>query len=176
VELFRRQWRRSFRNYPPTRAEIAPAQVPGDTRAQPASRLLSSGEPRRCLRAGYRCRRRVGRAHVQRFPWPARLHTSEKHRRGPGWGDWTASPPQVSQVSGTSSMPARKLIVLSCGHTTLDLELVLTGHPGPSVVRHLVPCTHTAGPDGKIAHPIYAYVIQHESAQILVDTGMSDSF
>jgi N-acyl homoserine lactone hydrolase len=73
-------------------------------------------------------------------------------------------------------MPARKLIVLSCGHTTLDLELVLTGHPNPSVVRHLMPCTHTAGPDGKIAHPIYAYVIQHDSAQILVDTGMSDSF
>jgi N-acyl homoserine lactone hydrolase len=73
-------------------------------------------------------------------------------------------------------MPARKLIVLSCGHTTLDLELVLTGHPNPSVVRHLMPCTHTAGPDGKIAHPIYAYVIQHDSGQILVDTGMSDSF
>jgi N-acyl homoserine lactone hydrolase len=73
-------------------------------------------------------------------------------------------------------MPARKLIVLSCGHTTLDLELVLTGHPDPSVVRHLMPCTHKPGPDGKIAHPIYAYVIQHDSAQILVDTGMSDSF
>jgi N-acyl homoserine lactone hydrolase len=73
-------------------------------------------------------------------------------------------------------MPARKLIVLSCGHTTLDLELVLTGHPDPSVVRHLVPCTHKPGPDGKIAHPVYAYVIQHDSAQILVDTGMSDSF
>jgi N-acyl homoserine lactone hydrolase len=73
-------------------------------------------------------------------------------------------------------MPARKLIVLSCGHTTLDLELVLTGHPDTSIVRHLMPCTHKAGPDGKIAHPIYAYVIHHESAQILVDTGMSDSF
>jgi N-acyl homoserine lactone hydrolase len=73
-------------------------------------------------------------------------------------------------------MPVQKLIVLSCGHTTLDLELVLTGHPDPSVVRHLVPCTHAAGPDGKIAHPIYAYVIQHDDAQILVDTGMSDSF
>jgi N-acyl homoserine lactone hydrolase len=73
-------------------------------------------------------------------------------------------------------MPVKKLIVLSCGHTTLDLELVLTGHPDPSVVRHLVPCTHAAGPDGKIAHPIYAYVIQHDDAQILVDTGMSDSF
>jgi glyoxylase-like metal-dependent hydrolase (beta-lactamase superfamily II) len=73
-------------------------------------------------------------------------------------------------------MPARKLIVLSCGHTTLDLELVLTGHPDPSVVRHLVPCAHKPGPDGKIAHPVYAYVIQHDSAQILIDTGMSDSF
>jgi N-acyl homoserine lactone hydrolase len=73
-------------------------------------------------------------------------------------------------------MPAQKLIVLSCGHTTLDLELVLTGHPDPSIMRHLLPCNHTAGPDGKIAHPIYAYVIQHDAAQILVDTGMSDSF
>jgi N-acyl homoserine lactone hydrolase len=79
-------------------------------------------------------------------------------------------------VSEIEPMPAKKLIVLSCGHTTLDLELVLTGHPDPSVVRHLVPCTHPAGPDGKIAHPIYAYVIQHDEAQILVDTGMSDSF
>ena len=73
-------------------------------------------------------------------------------------------------------MPAKKLLVLSCGHTTLDLELVLTGHPDPSVVRHLIPCTHTPGPDGKIAHPIYAYVIEHDAAQILVDTGMSDTF
>ena len=73
-------------------------------------------------------------------------------------------------------MPTKKLIVLSCGHTTLDLELVLTGHPDPSVVRHLMPCTHGPGPDGKVAHPIYAYVIQHDAAQILVDTGMSDSF
>ncbi|MFZ2141906.1 MAG: N-acyl homoserine lactonase family protein [Xanthobacteraceae bacterium] len=73
-------------------------------------------------------------------------------------------------------MPAKKLIVLSCGHTALDLELVLTGHPDPSVVRHLMPCTHQPGPDGKIAHPIYAYVVQHDAAQILVDTGMSDSF
>jgi N-acyl homoserine lactone hydrolase len=73
-------------------------------------------------------------------------------------------------------MPAKKLIVLSCGHTTLDLELVLTGHPQPSVVRHLMPCTHQVAPDGKIAHPIYAYVIQHDAAQIVVDTGMSDSF
>ena len=73
-------------------------------------------------------------------------------------------------------MPTKKLIVLSCGHTTLDLELVLTGHPDPAVVRHLMPCTHGPGPDGKIAHPIYAYVIQHDGAQILVDTGMSDSF
>jgi glyoxylase-like metal-dependent hydrolase (beta-lactamase superfamily II) len=71
---------------------------------------------------------------------------------------------------------ANKLTVLTCGHTTLDLELILTGHPDPSVVRHLVPCRHQPGPDGKIAHPIYAYVVDHDKAQILVDTGMSDSF
>ena len=73
-------------------------------------------------------------------------------------------------------MAAKKLIVLSCGHTTLDLELVLTGHPDPSVVRHLMPCVHEPGPDGKVAHPIYAYVIQHDKAQIMVDTAMSVSF
>jgi N-acyl homoserine lactone hydrolase len=73
-------------------------------------------------------------------------------------------------------MTANRLIVLSCGHTTLDLELVLTGHPDPSVVRHLMPCVHEAGPDGKIAHPIYAYIIEHDKAQIVVDTGMSVSF
>jgi N-acyl homoserine lactone hydrolase len=73
-------------------------------------------------------------------------------------------------------MSANKLIVLSCGHTTLDLELVLTGHPNPSVMHHLMPCTHKPGSDGKIAHPIYAYVIQHDKAQVIVDTGMSDTF
>jgi N-acyl homoserine lactone hydrolase len=73
-------------------------------------------------------------------------------------------------------MYAKKIIVLSCGHTTLDLELVLTGHPDPSVVRHLVPCVHEPGVDGKVAHPIYAYVIQHDEAQIMVDTAMSVSF
>jgi len=76
---------------------------------------------------------------------------------------------------------AKKLIVLTCGHTTLDLELVLTGHPNPSVVRHLMPCCHGPNPtepggNPKIAHPIYAYIIQHDRAQILVDTGMSDTF
>jgi N-acyl homoserine lactone hydrolase len=71
---------------------------------------------------------------------------------------------------------ANKLIVLSCGHTTLDLELILTGHPNPSVVKHLMPCRHEPGLDGKVSHPIYAYVIAHDRAQILVDSGMSDSF
>ena len=73
-------------------------------------------------------------------------------------------------------MRAKKLIVVSCGHTTLDLELILTGHPDPSVMRHLAPCTHQPDAEGKVSHPIYAYVIEHEQARILVDTGMSDSF
>jgi N-acyl homoserine lactone hydrolase len=74
------------------------------------------------------------------------------------------------------TVTANKLHVLSCGHTTLDLELVITGHPDPSVVRHLMPCYHTSGSDGKIAHPIYAYVVEHDNAHVLVDTGMSDTF
>jgi N-acyl homoserine lactone hydrolase len=73
-------------------------------------------------------------------------------------------------------MRAKNLTVVSCGHTTLDLELILTGHPDPSVMRHLAPCTHQPDADGKVSHPIYAYVIEHEQARILVDTGMSDSF
>lgn len=71
---------------------------------------------------------------------------------------------------------ANKLTVLTCGHTTLDLELVLTGHPNPSVVRHLMPCTHEPDADGKVSHPIYAYVVDHDDGQILVDTGMSETF
>ena len=71
---------------------------------------------------------------------------------------------------------AKKLHVLTCGCTTLDLELVLTGHPNPAVVRHLMPCCHEPGADGKVSHPIYAYIIEHEAANVLVDTGMSASF
>ncbi len=71
---------------------------------------------------------------------------------------------------------AKKLTVLTCGHTTLDLELVVTGHNNPALVRHLMPCCHGAGEDGKIAHPIYAYIIEHETGRMMVDTGMSESF
>ena len=71
---------------------------------------------------------------------------------------------------------AKKLTVLTCGHTTLDLELVVTGHNNPALVRHLMPCCHGPGEDGKIAHPIYAYIIEHETGRMMVDTGMSESF
>ena len=73
-------------------------------------------------------------------------------------------------------MPATKLIVLECGHTTLDYELVATGHPDPSVSRHLMPCAHRPDAEGKISHPVYAWVIEHTEARILVDTGMSATF
>lgn len=76
-------------------------------------------------------------------------------------------------------MSGTRLTVLTCGHTTLDLELVATGHPDPSVFRHLMPCYHHGGSgveDGKIAHPVYAYIIHHDDGLVLVDTGMSDSF
>jgi len=71
---------------------------------------------------------------------------------------------------------AKKLTVLTCGHTTLDLELVVTGHNNPALVRHLMPCCHGPGEDGKIAHPIYAYIIEHETGRMMVDTGMSEGF
>jgi N-acyl homoserine lactone hydrolase len=73
-------------------------------------------------------------------------------------------------------MTATKLTVLECGHTTLDFELVAAGHPDKTVVRHLVPCNHGPDASGKIAHPVYAYVIDHPDARILVDTGMSGTF
>lgn len=73
-------------------------------------------------------------------------------------------------------MTATKLIVLECGHTTLDFELVATGHPDKNVSRHLMPCVHTPDASGKIAHPVYAWIVMHPDGRILVDTGMSDSF
>jgi glyoxylase-like metal-dependent hydrolase (beta-lactamase superfamily II) len=73
-------------------------------------------------------------------------------------------------------MPATKLTILECGHTTLDYELVATGHPDPSVSRHLLPCGHKPDETGKISHPVYAWVIEHSDARILVDTGMSATF
>lgn len=76
-------------------------------------------------------------------------------------------------------MAGTRITVLTCGHTTLDLELVATGHPDPSVFRHLMPCYHPGGSgvaDGRIAHPVYAYVIHHDDALVMVDTGMSETF
>jgi N-acyl homoserine lactone hydrolase len=73
-------------------------------------------------------------------------------------------------------MTATKLTVLECGHTTLDFELVAAGHPDKNVAKHLMPCTHGPDASGKIAHPVYAYVIDHPDARILVDTGMSGTF
>ena len=64
-------------------------------------------------------------------------------------------------------MTATKLTVLECGHTTLDFELVATGHPDKNIARHLMPCTHGPDASGKIAPPICAYVIQHPDGRIL---------
>ena len=41
-------------------------------------------------------------------------------------------------------MTAKKLTVLECGHTTLDFELVATGHPDKNVARHLMESSDTA--------------------------------
>lgn len=73
-------------------------------------------------------------------------------------------------------MTATQLIVLECGHTTLDFELVATGHPDKSVARHLMACVHPPDASGKIAHPVYAWIVIHPDGRILVDTGMSDTF
>lgn len=63
------------------------------------------------------------------------------------------------------------LHVLECGHTSLDFELALTGHPDRLA---------TAGGQSRekevLSHPIYAYVIEHPEGRILVDTGVSASY
>jgi hypothetical protein len=75
-------------------------------------------------------------------------------------------------------MSGIRLTVLTCGHTTLDYDLVATAHPNPEVSRHLMPCCHpsTTADGRKIAHPVYAYVIHHPEGLIVADTGMSDTF
>jgi N-acyl homoserine lactone hydrolase len=73
-------------------------------------------------------------------------------------------------------MAGTKLTVLECGHTTLDYELVATGHRDPAASKHLAPRGQKSGERRKIAHPVYAWVIQHPDATILVDTGMSATF
>ncbi len=75
-------------------------------------------------------------------------------------------------------MSGTRLTVLTCGHTTLDYELVATGHPNPNVSRHLMPCCHgeTDANGRQIAHPVYAYIIHHPEGLVVVDTGMSDTF
>lgn len=71
---------------------------------------------------------------------------------------------------------AKKLTVLCCGHTTLAAELVATAVSDKALIRHLMPCCHGPDADGNVAHPVYAYVIEHETGRMVVDTGMSDSF
>jgi glyoxylase-like metal-dependent hydrolase (beta-lactamase superfamily II) len=68
------------------------------------------------------------------------------------------------------------LSVLQCGHTTLDYELVATGHPDPAASRHLALRGGEPGGRPRIVHPVYAWVIRHPDATILVDTGMSATF
>ncbi|MGH7905259.1 MAG: N-acyl homoserine lactonase family protein [Candidatus Binataceae bacterium] len=72
-------------------------------------------------------------------------------------------------------MAGTKLTILECGHTTLDYELVVTGDPDTSFSEHLA-ADSAAAPRRKIRHPVYAYVIEHDDARILVDTGMSVTF
>jgi len=66
------------------------------------------------------------------------------------------------------------LTVLECGVTALDFELVATGHPDKQASKHLSRGHPRLG-EGQIAHPVYAYVIEHPGGRILVDTGFSDA-
>lgn len=71
---------------------------------------------------------------------------------------------------------ALRLHVLACGHTTLGADLVATGVSDRNLIKHLMPCNHTPDEEGRVVHPVYAYVIEHRGGRMVVDTGMSDSF
>ena len=60
-----------------------------------------------------------------------------------------------------------ELRVIECGVTSLDFELALTGHP------HRLATNTSPGSKELLRHPIYAYVVDHPSGRILVDTGVS---
>ena len=66
------------------------------------------------------------------------------------------------------------LQVLECGVTAMDFEMVAVGHPDKNASKHLS-CGHPRLREGQIAHPVYAYIIEHPGGRILVDTGFSDT-
>jgi N-acyl homoserine lactone hydrolase len=68
-------------------------------------------------------------------------------------------------------MKGIELHVLECGRTSLDHELAVTGHPD-----EIVTARRPEGARRLLRHPIYAYVIEHPSGRILVDTGVSTSY
>jgi glyoxylase-like metal-dependent hydrolase (beta-lactamase superfamily II) len=68
-------------------------------------------------------------------------------------------------------MGALTLRVVECGHTTLDHELALTGHPD-----RITQVGRPSRQVGELRHPIYAYLIEHTEGRILVDTGVSANF
>ena len=52
------------------------------------------------------------------------------------------------------------LQVLECGVTAMDFEMVAVGHPDKNASKHLS-CGHPRLREGQIAHPVYAYIIDH---------------
>lgn len=63
------------------------------------------------------------------------------------------------------------LHVLECGHTSLDFELALTGHPD-----HLTKADAAPGQRELLSHPIYAYIVEHPEGLVLIDTGVSAGY
>lgn len=72
-------------------------------------------------------------------------------------------------------MSENTLRVIECGHTSLDFELVASGHPDSLAVHQKsCGCGVSINAEGRIIrHPIYAYIIEHPRGRLLVDTGMS---
>lgn len=68
-------------------------------------------------------------------------------------------------------MKSTTLRVIECGHTSLDHELALSGHPDRLTTHNNVErSVHV------LRHPIYAYVIEHNNGRVLVDTAVSINY
>jgi N-acyl homoserine lactone hydrolase len=69
--------------------------------------------------------------------------------------------------------------VIECGHTSLDFQLVASGHPEQLEVYNRNKghhCGASMDANGRIiTHPIYTFVIEHPDGLLLIDTGMSSS-
>jgi N-acyl homoserine lactone hydrolase len=68
-------------------------------------------------------------------------------------------------------MGVLELKIIECGHTSLDYELALSGHP-----QRLATAAEPVRTTRVLRHPIYSYLIEHTLGRVLVDTAVSVSY